>query len=112
MQNCNFGVSKLVRSGCRLTDCANPVEDEVFEEEEFAESEGGLARPCHPDGAGGLRRVAHSAKPGWRFKGVDWLHVVGCYLVGYFLSVGRCLVVSCWLLVGCRLLVVGWSLVG
>ena len=29
--------------------------DEVFEEEEFAESEGGLARPCHPDYVRGRR---------------------------------------------------------
>ena len=34
--------------GGGLADCANPVEDEVFEEEESEEVEGGLARPCHP----------------------------------------------------------------
>ena len=34
--------------GVGLADCATAVEDEVFEEEESAESEGGPARPCHP----------------------------------------------------------------
>ena len=34
--------------GVGSADCAKPVEDEVFEEEESAEVEGGLARPCHP----------------------------------------------------------------
>ena len=49
-----LGSVKLSVQGCGLTECANPVEDEVFEEEESAESEGGLARPCHPDGGGGF----------------------------------------------------------
>ena len=41
------GVNPGVK-GAGPTECARPVEDEVFEEEESAESEGGLARPCHP----------------------------------------------------------------
>ena len=36
------------RFWCGLAGCAIAVEDEVFEEEESAEVEGGLARPCHP----------------------------------------------------------------
>ena len=46
-----LGAVKLsveVRWGRGLTDCASPVEDEVFEEEESAEVLGDLARPCHP----------------------------------------------------------------
>ena len=37
------------------------VEDEVFEEEESAESEGGLARPCHAC----LRQGADDGKRGF-----------------------------------------------
>ena len=54
--------SKVRRSGSKgwrpragPTECARPVEDEVFEEEESAEVEGGSARHCHPDGGGGLK---------------------------------------------------------
>ena len=42
------GGGKPLSFWCGLADCANAVEDEVFEEEESAESEGDSARPCHP----------------------------------------------------------------
>ena len=43
------------RSGAGLTECAEPVEDEAFEEEESEEVLGDLARPCHPDYVRGRR---------------------------------------------------------
>ena len=52
---CEFLGSKVLRTRASVTSCAGPVEDEVFGEEESAESEGGLARQCHPDYVRGRR---------------------------------------------------------
>ena len=47
--------SKVSRIRVSLTECAGPVEDEVFEEEESEEVLGDPARPCHPDYVRGRR---------------------------------------------------------
>ena len=56
--------------------CASPVEDEVFEEEEPAEVEGGSARLCHPACSRGRRIQARRAGPRRRPHG-DILHAAG-----------------------------------
>ena len=49
---------KGLRYWSGLADCANAVEDEIFEEEESAESEGGLARRApFCEGGGGLSKT-------------------------------------------------------
>ena len=58
-----FRDSKALSIGSGLADCATPVEDEVFEEEESAEVEGGPARPCHPACSRGRRIQALTRIP-------------------------------------------------
>ena len=61
--------SKGWRFWCGLADCAKAVEDEVFEEEESAEVEGGPARPCHPACSRGRRIQSLRAFRQAAFKG-------------------------------------------
>ena len=90
-QNCNFGVSQLVSWGCGLTGCANPVEDEVFEEEESEESEVGFSTPLPRGRLIETRRASRQA--GLETQG-GWL-VTCCWLLSGWLFV------DCWVVFGC-----------